>query len=109
MNEGSTERFAVAVITGIITAGMPPSSAAKIAAKVINVLELNPQRDALLRVFSNALKIDSVLSVWAERDRLYADFMTSKDKARFLQMIKGIGPVTAAQLVKMFSEPGREP
>jgi len=91
--------FAAGAIYVIINGGMKNSVARPIYERCMVALEAT---DSCKAVFGHPGKSAGIDLIWAERDRLFAEYLVAEDKVAFLQTLSWIGPVTKLHLAKNF-------
>ena len=95
----SAYEFAAGAIYVIANSGMRNSVARPIFERCMIALEAT---DSCKAVFGHPGKSAGIDLIWAERDRLFAEYLAAEDKVTFLQTLSWIGPITKFHLAKNF-------
>jgi hypothetical protein len=95
----SAYQFATEAIYVIVNSGMRNSIARGIAERCIAALEAT---DSCKAAFGHPGKASGIDAIWADRERLYADYLAADDRVAFLQTLPWIGPITKFHLAKNF-------
>ncbi|MEG3086302.1 hypothetical protein [Sphingomonas sp. PB4P5] len=91
--------FAAGAIYVIANSGMRNSVARPIYERCMIALKAT---DSCKSVFGHPGKSAGIDLIWAERDRLFAEYLAAEDKVAFLQTLSWIGPITKLHLAKNF-------
>ncbi len=93
----TADQFAQHVIEVICHASVTPGVGRRTFERCMRALDFG----STARVgFRHPAKAEAIDRVWRERERLFADYIASPDKLRFLATLPWIGPVTKHSLAR---------
>ncbi len=95
----SSVDFAQEVIFVICNSGMKNEIARTIYERVIGAIKADVP---VQEVFGHAGKAGAIKTIWADRDRLYAEYMAAPDKLWYLETLPWIGGITKFHCAKNF-------
>ena len=93
----TADEFAVRVIHAICHASVTPSVGRRTFERCMRALAFG----STTRLgFRHPGKADAIDGIWAERTRLYSDYLASSDKRAFLATLPWVGPATKHALAR---------
>lgn len=95
----NAEQFAEQTIYVICNSGMANTVASIIFERCMSALGAGI---AVTEVFRHPGKAKAIETIWRERQRLYAEFLSAEDKVEALRQLPWIGEITALHLAKNF-------
>jgi len=103
----SSKEFANCVAYVILAGGFSQKTAKRIHQIIMDEIQKNPSVDALLKIFNNKNKINSIVKVWNNKDDFCEGFYKCKnidEKLNYLQTLPHIGKITANHLARNLGE-----
>lgn len=101
----TAEEFAEEVFYVICVAGFKQTTAKKMCSKVMDYIKQNPNPkfDELIKIYGNVNKINAIINVWNDRERLRDEFYrlsNPEQKLEFLSKLPHIGNITKYHIAR---------
>ena len=101
------DAFARACAYVILAGGFSQKTAKKIHVQICDALCAGADADALFQFFHNKNKINAIVKIWQNRDKLCDEYYAQKtldDKLAFIQKLPHIGKITSHHLARNLGE-----
>lgn len=95
----AAEEMAWELIYVICNSGMRWTVAREIYNRIVGCLKVGGDPS---EAFGHKGKCGAIRLIWAERDRIYSEYMSAEDKLSYLETLPWIGPITKYHAAKNF-------